>query len=133
MAARDREFISSRAAGRCEYCHWPDEADDWPFHVEHIIARQHGGDDTTENCCWACSRCNLYKGTNLASIDPQSGHHAQLFNPRAQSWNEHFMVQDATIVGLSETGRATARLLRMNDVRRVEIRRELIEEGLFEP
>ena len=44
MTAADRQLIRDRAAGRCEYCRLPD----WlpplePFHMEHIMARQHGG------------------------------------------------------------------------------------------
>jgi hypothetical protein len=35
------------------------------------------------------------------------------------------------IEGLTATGRATVRLLQMNAKRRIDIRRELIEEGMF--
>ena len=122
----------SRAGGRCEYCRLPDDADEWPFHVEHIIARQHGGDNSDDNLCWACIRCNVHKGTNLASIDIQTGQRESLYDPRRQSWADHFAVVDARIMGLTATGRCTVRLLRMNDHERVELRRELIEEGRFD-
>ena len=29
------------------------------FHVEHILAKQHEGDDDLNNLCWSCHRCNL--------------------------------------------------------------------------
>src|SRR3972149_3804957 len=90
-----RDSIRRRAEGRCEYCRLPDEADEWPFHVEHIVARQHGGDDHVDNLCWACNRCNLRKGTNLASIDPETGERATLFDPRRQRWVGHFLVPGA--------------------------------------
>jgi hypothetical protein len=36
---------------------------------------------------------------------------------------------DAKIVGLTPTGRATARLLNMNDSRRVDLREQWLDEG----
>jgi HNH endonuclease len=131
MSERIRNFIRNRAEGRCEYCRLPDHADEWPFHVEHIVARQHGGDDQEDNLCWACIRCNVRKGTNLVSIDPQTGLRANLFDPRRQRWNDHFVIQDARILGLTASGRCTVRLLQMNDFRRVELRRELISMGML--
>jgi hypothetical protein len=131
MAVGIRKLIRSRAEGRCEYCRLPDFADEWPFHVEHIVAKQHGGDNRENNLCWACIRCNVRKGTNLASIDPQTGEQASLYNTRTQVWADHFAVRNARIVGLTATGRCTVRLLRMNDRSRVVLRRELIAEGRF--
>jgi hypothetical protein len=32
------------------------------FHIEHIMARQHGGDDNLSNLALACPDCNAYKG-----------------------------------------------------------------------
>jgi 5-methylcytosine-specific restriction endonuclease McrA len=132
MDAGTREFVRQRARHRCEYCRLPDEADKWPFHVDHIVASQHGGTNVSENLCWACSRCNLFKGPNLVSINTETGRQVALFHPRTQHWEDHFAVHEARIVGLTETGRVTALLLRMNDTRRVELRNELIEQGLFE-
>lgn len=111
MCEGTRYFIRSRADRRCEYCRLPDDADEWPFHVEHIVAKQHGGDDREDNLCWACIRCNVRKGTNLASIDPRTGQRASLFDPRRQRWSDHFLVRNARIVGLTATGRCTVRLL----------------------
>jgi hypothetical protein len=44
-----------------------------PFHVEHIVSRQHGGTDDASGLALACDRCNAYKGPNLTSIDPDTG------------------------------------------------------------
>lgn len=131
MDARAREFVRQRAQRRCEYCRLPEAFDEWPFHLEHIIAVQHGGDDSPSNLGWACSRCNLHKGTNLISIDPETNQQTGLFNPRQQQWSDHFTIHEARILGITAVGRATLRLLRMNDARRVELRRELIEQQLF--
>ena len=35
--------VWERANGRCEYCRMPASVYPLPFHVDHIIARQHGG------------------------------------------------------------------------------------------
>jgi hypothetical protein len=131
MSPELRRQARERAAGRCEYCHLPD----WielagPFHVEHIIARQHRGSDELANLAWACSRCNAHKGTNLSAIDPNTRKVVPLFSPRDQDWEHHFQ-GGAIIRGKSPSGRATAWLLQMNAQRRVELRSELIRQGLW--
>jgi hypothetical protein len=131
MDVATRNAVRVRAGNRCEYCRLPDSADEWPFHVEHIVAKQHGGDENLLNLCWAYSRCNLYKGTNLVSIGPQTGAHANLYHPRQQRCSDYFAVSGEYINGRNETGRATVRLLHINDDPRLELRRELIAAGHF--
>jgi hypothetical protein len=129
-AARDRG--RQRAGGRCEYCRLPDWADEWPFHVDHIVARVHGGTDDPKNLCWSCTQCNLHKSSNIASVDPESGARVNLFDPRENDWSEHFVVgSDGQIVGQTPTGRATLRLLDMNGHPQLELRRELIHQGEY--
>jgi 5-methylcytosine-specific restriction endonuclease McrA len=61
-----RVFVWERAGGRCEYCRLhQDEYEYQTFHVEHIIAKQHGGTDDPETLCLACSECNWAKVTNV--------------------------------------------------------------------
>ena len=93
-----------------------------PFHVEHILSRQHGGTDDPSGLALACDRCNAYKGPNLTSIDPDTNTVAVLFNPRRDVWRDHFVIRGGEILGLTPTGRATVRLLNMNAPRRVELR-----------
>lgn len=134
MDATTREFVRQRAGRRCEYCQLPDRAVPYlVFHVDHTIARQHLGDvsDDPESLAWACSECNYHKGPNLVSIDPQTKSLVELFIPRRDIWHEHFTMEQGAIVGLTPTGRATARLLNMNAPRLVRLRRELIELGEF--
>ena len=119
-------MVQQRAEERCEYCRIPDEAYDLPFHVEHIVANVHQPNDDQGNLAWACPRCNSYKGTNLATIDPVTGERVDVFNPRADVWDRHFAMVDFEIVGLTDIGRGTAHLLRMNAPRRIEHRRELM-------
>lgn len=39
---------------------------------------------------------------------------AELFNPRAHIWTDHFRLEGGLIIALSPTGRATERLLKLN-------------------
>ena len=82
------------------------------------------------NLALACRRCNLLKGPNLSSVDPESDTMTRLFHPRTDSWREHFALQEHRIVGLTDVGRATVTLLEMNDLDRVQLRVELMELGL---
>jgi hypothetical protein len=80
MNAVTRQLVWSRAADRCEYCriHQGDE----PFyrlHIEHIIAKQHGGSDDPDNLALACHHDNDHKGPNLTGIDPETGNLVRLY------------------------------------------------------
>jgi HNH endonuclease len=124
-----RQVVRERAGGRCEYCHLPDWAVPVaPFHVEHIIARQHGGSDLPENRCWSCHRCNFKKGPNLSGRDPLHGNVVPLFHPRRQRWGRHFRWVGAVLVGRTRTGRATVAVLDMNEPHRVRLRQALIDQ-----
>lgn len=134
MDATTKNLVRQRAGDCCEYCHLPQEATPFiTFRIEHVIAKQHTPDDDNlddlKRLALACDRCNLFKGPNLSSIDPNSGEIVNLFNPRTDNWNDHFATRNAKIVGLTPTGRATARLLNMNDSRRVDLREQWLDEG----
>lgn len=130
MDAALREIVRRRADERCEYCRLPQAAATFfTFHVEHITARQHGGDDVLSNLALACPDCNAHKGPNLTSIDPETGRVVHLFDPRKDSWSEHFSMQGSEIRGGTPTGRATVLLLKMNDEARIEMRWHLREIG----
>jgi hypothetical protein len=131
MDPATRELVRQRAGRRCEYCLFPDHALNLPFHVEHIVANIHRVDDSLENLAWACPRCNLRKGTNLSTIDEESGKRVELYNPRSMNWTDHFEVINGQIVGISPCGRGTARLLDMNNEIRLNHRRRLIEFNEF--
>ncbi len=116
---------SKRAGNAREYCRMPQAATPLiPFHVEHIVSKQHGGTDDAGGLALACDRCNADKGPNLASIDPETRTLAVLFNPRRDAWSGHFVVRGGEILRLTATGRATVQLLKMNAPRRVELRAE---------
>jgi hypothetical protein len=126
-----RQKIATRALGCCEYCLYPEIEADIRHQIDHVIAKQHGGSDLEENLCLCCATCNRYKGPNLSSVDPETQRITQLFNPRLQSWEEHFLLEQERIVGLTSEGRATVFLLHFNDEERLIERRLLLEAVYF--
>lgn len=128
---RLRRQTQERAQGRCEYCLIHESDMYYPHEADHIIAEKHGGPTSFENLAWSCFRCNRYKGSDIASIDPISHKIIPLFNPRQQKWSRHFRLNGALIEGITTSGRATVSLLRINDVERVNQRRRLIGIGHY--
>lgn len=127
-----RAFVRQRAGRRCEYCRLHEHHDDlFPFHVEHVIAKQHGGLDNPDALCWACSHCNWSKGPNLAGL--LGGKLYPLFNPRRQNWHRHFRWEQTLLVGKTKTGTVTIHVLNINDPARVMLRETLLFEGKFPP
>jgi len=125
-----RQRVRDRAGNRCEYCQLRQEHDPFhPFHVEHIIARQHGGTDEPQNLALACHQCNLHKGTNLTGLDPDTNEVTRLFDPRRNRWEDHFSWDGPFLTGRTATGRTTVWLLETNAQERIELRRLLIALG----
>jgi hypothetical protein len=133
MDKATEDLIRERARYRCEYCLMPQEYDDLPFQCDHIIAKTHDGSDGHDNRAWACVPCNMYKGTNLSGVDPQTKKVVRLFDPRRQNWTRHFRWNGAVLEGKTQTGRATVRVLRINMPIRMALRRSLIDIGEFPP
>ena len=130
ISADLRSLVRQRAGDRCEYCRLTQGTSALgPLQIEHVVARQHGGSDDPENLALACDRCNLHKGTNLTTLDPESGLVVPLFNPRSDDWAQHFRIDHGWIVGLTPVGRGTARLLNMNAEGRVQLRLEDEDTG----
>ena len=130
--------VRERAGHACEYCLLPEQ--DHPgeffveaiaFEIEHIIPRQHRGRTVLGNLAFSCLRCNKSKGPNLAGLDPHTGKLTPLFHPRRHKWAYHFRLNGP--VGCTPIGRVTVYVLNMNHPLRVELRRQLIEEGKFLP
>lgn len=130
LSSDTRELVQRRAQGACEYCRFPQSASVLPHQVDHIIGRQHRGSDDVDNLCLCCIHCNLKKGPNIASIDPETGAIVALYHPRRQSWREHFAVEsDGVIHGSTAEGRATVQLVDMNDEGRIRLRALLLRRG----
>lgn len=128
-----RRQVIERANGCCEYCLVPDGISFYAHEIDHIIAEKHGGQSVAENLAYACWRCNRHKGSDLTSLDPNTGLVVQLFHPRTQRWTEYFRLDDALIVPVSATGRATSALLQFNQPARVSERVGMIAKGGYPP
>lgn len=104
-----KDAVRKRAGHRCEYCRIPQRLyPDAAFHVEHVRARQHGGEDEPDNLALACHWCNFKKGPNLSSVDPETRKITRLFHPRTDRWETHFGISPrGEIVGRTAIGRAT--------------------------
>jgi hypothetical protein len=123
MDVATRNLVRERAGDRCEYCCLSQSAIPLAtFHVEHITAKQHGGSDDPNNLALSCHHCNLHKGPNLTGIDPETDQIAVLFNPRRDTWADHFAMRGIAIEGLTPSGRATVRVLAMNSQSQLEAR-----------
>lgn len=132
MDASTRNLVRRRARRCCEYCQLHEEEDPlFAFHVEHIIARQHGGADSPSNLALACEQDNLHKGPNLTGIDPVTKKLSRLFNPRRHKWSRHFRWDGPVLIGRTAIGRATVAVLGMNLPQRIALREELIAAGRF--
>lgn len=127
------QAVRRRAGEACEYCRLPQSARRLKFPIDHVIAQQHRGPTVSENLALCCGRCNRHKGPNLAGIDPISGVMIRLFNPRRDTWSEHFRWDGPYIAGVTEVGRVTVEVLNMNHPEDVAIRQELIANGVFPP
>jgi hypothetical protein len=109
----------------------PRALDELLFHVDHVVAVQHGGATTAANLAYSCGSCNLHKGPNLSSIDPTTGRRAWLFNPRVDDWDRHFRWVAAQLVGRTARGRATVSLLDINAPVNAAARSALMDEGRY--
>jgi hypothetical protein len=127
-AALERQ-VRQRAHEACEYCRMPQAYDSLPFHIDHIIARKHGGASLSGNLALACYNCNLHKGPNVAGIDPETGRITRLFHPREDNWAAVFQWHGARLVGRTDVGRTTVAVLEINRADRVAHRIWLIAEG----
>ncbi|WP_339327945.1 HNH endonuclease [Anabaena lutea] len=95
------------------------------------MAVKHGGKTLSENLALSCLPCNRHKGSDFATLDPNNGEIIRLFNPRLQLWDEHFTLKNAEIIGITDIGQATSRLLMFNTSSRMRSRQSLIDQNLY--
>lgn len=126
-----RRLVYERAGGRCEYCLIPDTVVLVAHQVDHIIAEKHGGLTEADNLALACVLCNKHKGSDLASIDPQTGEIVPLYHPRRDHWLHHFQLAGAQLTPLTPTTRVTIRILQLNHPNRIVERELHLAAGLL--
>jgi len=124
--------VWDRAKRRCEYWHMPATAYVSSYHVDHIAARQHGGETSLENPALSCMHCNQRKGPNIAGRDPKTGEIVQLFHPRRDPWGDHFEWNGPDLIGKTQIGRATIQVLGIDDPGFRAVRVALQDEGMHD-
>jgi hypothetical protein len=131
VPAAMRRRIAERADHLCEYCLIHEDDTFLGCQVEHVISEKHGGETTDANLAYACVFCNRFKGIDIATLSPRTGNLCRLFNPRTDLWAEHFRLEENSVLGITEIGDATVRLLGLNDSDRLVEREALIEAGRY--
>jgi HNH endonuclease len=128
-----RRQVVERASNCCEYCLLHQDLVAFTHQVDHVIGEKHRGQTSLDNLALSCTVCNRRKGSDIGSIDPQTGNLVSLFNPRTQQWVDHFRLDGVHIVGLTEVGRATVEFLQLNAFERLIERDALIRANLYPP
>lgn len=126
-----RRLVRERALDCCEYCLIPQSAAFASHTIDHILAEKHGGPTSADNLAWACAVCNGFKGSDLASLDAETGTLVPLFHPRGHEWVAHFRLDKGRIEPLTAAGRVTVRLLQLNHADRIEERQLLLAAGVL--
>jgi len=129
--AQLRADVARRADHRCEYCLIHEDDVGFHHHLDHIISRKHGGQSTLDNLALACFLCNRRKGSDVASIHRGTGEIVRLFHPRRDRWSDHFRIEAEIIEALTDIGRVTLHLLKLNEPERAAERRLLQALGAY--
>ena len=133
----EREFaairgeVARRAEHCCEYCRIHEADSGYSHQVDHVLSRKHGGSSEIDNLAYACFLCNRHKGSDIASLDPQTRQIVRLFNPRKDQWGDHFQIDGAMLQALSGVARVTIQLLRVNAPERLVERNILQRLGRY--
>lgn len=135
VSSEVRAQVFTEVRHRCGYCKTSLLISGAQLHVEHIIPLARGGSSEKENLWVACAWCNSYKGTKISAVDPITQQTVSLFNPRQQTWSDHFGWADDGIhvIGRTATGRATVVALKMNNEFILPARRHWVMAGWHPP
>ena len=130
-----RRQVARQGRYRCGYCLSSEKIVGMTMTIDHLIPEALGGPTEEENLWLACSACNGRKGDRISARDPLTGETAPLFNPRTQSWGEHFEWSDdgLQVLGKTPAGRATVIALELNRRVLVEGRRSWVKVGWHPP
>lgn len=128
-----RRLVAARAGHRCEYCLIHVDDTFFGCEVDHILSEKHGGATREDNLAYACFICNRNKGSDIASIVPETGELVRFFNPRLDRWEDHFRLgpDGITILCSTRVAEVTSRLLGMNDSSRLLEREALCLVGRY--
>lgn len=124
-----RERVRQRAGYVCEYCLLHEDDTIHRFQVDHVISEKHQGPTEVHNLAYCCPFCNRAKGSDIAGRENE--HLVRLYNPRIDTWSDHFVLDAEHIRARTEVGAVTLRLLGINSPHRKSLRQALIAAGIF--
>ena len=119
----------------CAYCQTTQANSGYPMVIDHLVPQSKGGQTEFANLCFACHRCNEFKGSTTQLEEPLTGEITALFHPRRHAWADHFTwdVTGIRIVGLTALGRVTIIALNMNNEVILDARRNWVRVGWHPP
>jgi hypothetical protein len=126
-----RRLIVTRAESICEYCLVAEDDTFFGCEADHVISEKHGGKTAEDNLAYACVFCNQFKGSDVGSIHWETNSFIRFFNPRTDTWSDHFKLKGFLIEPLTPIGAVTARILAFNSGERMLERKTLQEMGRY--
>jgi hypothetical protein len=103
--------------------------------IEHLLPTSLGGTDERSNLWLSCHKCNKLRSNRTSAADPLMQGMVALFNPRQDTWTDHFLWERGGlfIVGRTAIGRATVEALRLNDAYHQSARAVWITARIYPP
>jgi len=126
-----RNFVASRSDFLCEYCLIHQDDTLFGCQIVRIVSIKDGGNCEAENLAFACTFCNRSKGTDPRTLLGRTGELVRFFNPRQDTWHEHFYIEGFQIKPKTHTGEVTVEVLKFNSTERVLERSALCESGRY--
>lgn len=130
VSAQLRKLVAKRANYVCEYCLAYEGHAFVKFQIEHIISIKHHGLTVAENLAYSCFLCNNTKGSDVGTI-LDDDNFVRFFNPRKDTWIDHFEISGSLILPKSKIGSATIKILDFNKEERLFERQTLLDVGYF--
>lgn len=131
IPAELRRLVVARSDGICECCPVAEDDTFYGCQADHIISEKHGGGTNADNLSYACVFRNQAKGSDIGSIHRETNTFVRFFNPRTDSWADHFALAGNSIEGLTPIGLVTARILAFDSGERVLERKTLQGRGRY--
>lgn len=119
-----KKSVIRRANNCCEYCLMENDVSFIPHQIDHIISLKHEGETSLDNLAYACFSCNNNKGSDIGTMLLPNKIFIRLFNPRIDSWNKHFEIENGVIYAKTNIAQATVKMLKMNEIDRIIERNE---------
>ena len=135
ISSKLEKEIRLESKNRCGYCLGEQKYVMAWLEIEHIFPLSKGGTSEKENLWLACPFCNNFKRSQTQGVDPVTKSKVALFNPRKQSWKNHFEFgsDKTTIIGKTRCGRATVKALKLNNELAFETRKHWVAVGWYPP